>query len=277
MKTNYYALIAGLPDWKPDDKKSPLSLIDLHNELRETLTADDLHIAELFYMPFDHANILSKLYNTQALFDARGKYTEQEIEHIVDIKAIESDDVVAEEYLISAVSNFYATEPRLSLTAMSLLLQEGWLNLLLSSNNAFVVNYAKFSNTLQSILIALQSRKYNTNLSSAIVGTDDVTESIRKSKAHDFGLKGEVDIIEQLLQIFEIQNLVEREMKIDALKWAYIDDATFFNYFSIEKVIAAIIKLTMLERWTVLDEQNGRQKFVGIISTIKESYEKSKK
>lgn len=278
MKKNYYCLVAGLPDWKPDDRKSPITWQQLRDEIDETLRGDDLRLSQLFYLPFDHANIVSKLYKTGATFDNRGKYTEAEIDQMTDSLAVSLGDTpVAETYIADAIANYYAQEPRPTQQATAALLQLGWTDALTTSGNEFVARYAQFDTTLRNILIALQGRKYNREVADNIIGTDEIAESIRRSRAHDFGLKSEVDYIEQAIQIFNTTDLVEREMKIDALKWTFIDETTFFDYFTVERIVAAILKLSMVERWAALDEQQGRERFAQIIADIKQSYDNSKK
>lgn len=69
-----------------------------------------------------------------------------------------------------------------------------------------------------------------------IVGDTEVCEALRTSGARDFGLTGEVDFLDQLVKISETEELVEREKKIDQLRWNWMEEATFFNYFTVERL-----------------------------------------
>ncbi len=80
-------------------------------------------------------------------------------------------------------------------------------------------------------------------------------EALRTSSARDFGLSGEVDVFESLVKISEITELVEREKKLDALRWNWMEDAIFFDYFTIERIFAFLLKLEMIERWISLDKE----------------------
>lgn len=68
------------------------------------------------------------------------------------------------------------------------------------------------------------------DVSQVVVGKTDVSEMIRTSNARDFGLSEMLEYFEQVLRISEIEELVEREKKIDLLKWNWMEDAVFFNY-----------------------------------------------
>ena len=50
---------------------------------------------------------------------------------------------------------------------------------------------------------------------------------IRTSNARDFSLSEMLEYFEQVLRISEIEELVEREKKIDLLKWNWMEDAVF--------------------------------------------------
>lgn len=141
---------------------------------------------------------------------------------------------------------------------------------MLASGNDFLKQYAQYDITLRNILVALQGRKYGRDVTDEFVGNDDVVELLRKSRLQDFGLKGDIEQMDEILAMFETSNLVEREMKLDALRWNYIEDATFFNYFGVEKLIVALLKLSMVQRWAQLDEEGGRLRFEKIIKEIRE-------
>ncbi|WP_462319686.1 DUF2764 family protein, partial [Marinilabilia sp.] len=139
--------------------------------------------------------------------------------------------------------------------------------------NEFVKQLAKYQRDTANVLTALNGRKYNLSFEKALIGYDDVTDSLKKSRARDFGLKSEVEHIEDLLQIFEIENLKDRELKLDIHKWQFVEDATFFNYFTIEKVLAFLQKLFIAERWIHLDPEKGREMFEKLFSELKSGFE----
>jgi hypothetical protein len=63
---------------------------------------------------------------------------------------------------------------------------------------------------------------------------------------------------------------VDREKKIDLLKWNWMEDNTFFNYFTIEKIFVFLMKLEMIERWISLDKEKGNEMFRQLIGQLKD-------
>ena len=47
------------------------------------------------------------------------------------------------------------------------------------------------------------------------------------------------------------------------------EDAIFFDYFTIERIFAFLLKLEMIERWISLDKERGNQLFRSIIESLK--------
>lgn len=82
-----------------------------------------------------------------------------------------------------------------------------------------------------------------------------------------------MDNLESLLQIFEIENTIERELKIDNNTWNFVEENTFFNYFSIERVMAFIVKLLIVERWLLLDEEKGKQMFNQLVTELQDGFQ----
>ena len=135
--------------------------------------------------------------------------------------------------------------------------------------NMFVSAWFEFNLNINNILVAFTSRKFKWDIASNVVGNTEVCEALRTSSARDFGLSGEVDVFESLVKISEITELVEREKKLDALRWNWMEDAIFFDYFTIERIFAFLLKLEMIERWISLDKERGNQLFRSIIESLK--------
>lgn len=136
--------------------------------------------------------------------------------------------------------------------------------------NQFVSSWFGFNLTLNNILVALTARKFKLDIAPLIVGDTEVCEALRTSNARDFGLGTEVDYLEQLVKISETEELVDREKKLDQLRWDWMEEATFFDYFTVERLFVFLLQLEMIERWISLDKEKGNQLFRSIIAALKD-------
>ena len=269
--SKYYYLVAGLPELTLEDSKLSYTVADFKTELYPALSEDDKKLIDLFYLKFDNANVLKLLKDKDAAIDPRGNYSSEELaEYISQLKdGDEVSDSVFPSYLPTFISEYF------SLPAEDGFLYEDRLAALyyayaMECRNQFVSSWFGFNLTLNNILVALTARKFKLDIAPLIVGDTEVCEALRTSNARDFGLGTEVDYLEQLVKISETEELVDREKKLDQLRWDWMEEATFFDYFTVERLFVFLLQLEMIERWISLDKENGNQLFRSIIAALKD-------
>jgi hypothetical protein len=273
-KRNYYCLVAGLPDIIPDDKKQHFSSVELRNYLRNELHQADFNLVTLFYLPFDNENLLNLFFGEEFEWDDRGNYPLKLVEQYTDKKLLEELDFsVFPEYFSEFIKYYLQSEEEISRAEGINKLTGGWYELLFSAKNDFVTSVADYKQRMGNIMLALNGRKYDIPYEHLLIGEGEIINALKKSHARDFGLSNEIKDIESIIQIFEIDNVLDREMKLDTHFWKFLDDITFFNYFSIEKVLAFMLKLFITERWFKLDKTRGQQIFNQFLEELKTNFE----
>ena len=271
MSSKYYYLVAGLPELSLEDSKLSYTVADFKTEIYPGLSASDQKLIDLFYLKFDNANVLKLLKDKEAEIDKRGNYSAAELTEYISMLR-EGGEISPKEfpvYLSTFITDYLNTP------AESTVLHEDHLATLyyeyaMKCGNKFVAAWFEFNLNINNILVAFTSRKFKWDIASNIVGNTEVCEALRISGARDFGLSGEVDCLEQLMKISEITELVEREKKLDSLRWNWMEEATFFDYFTVERIFAFLLQLEMIERWIALDKEKGNQLFRSIIDALKD-------
>lgn len=268
--SKYYYLVAGLPELTLDDTKLSYSVADFRTEFYPFITASDRKLIDLYYLQYDNTNVLRLLKNSDAVIDVRGIYSAEEL--LEGISVLKHADNPSEYMFPSYLSNFISAY---NTSEEEPYLLEGYLATLyyayaMKSANKFISAWYSFNLTMNNVLVALSARKYKmSNIASLIVGDTSICEALRTSNARDFGISGEVDCWEQLVKISETEDLLEREKRIDKLRWDWLEEQNFFNYFTVECLFVFLQKLGMLERWISLDKDKGNQKFRSIITDLK--------
>lgn len=268
--SKYYYLVAGFPELTLEDSKLSYAVADFKMEVYPTLSEKDKKMIDLFYLQFDNVNILKLLKDKDAAVDPRGIYSAEELTEYISLlkDGGEVTDPTFPSYLFTFISEYF------SIPAEDAFLHEDRLAALyygyaMKCKNKFISAWFGFNLTINNVLVALTARKFKMDAASLIVGDAEVCESLRTSNARDFGLTGEVEILEQLVKISETEELVEREKKIDQLRWNWMEEATFFNYFTIERLFVFLLQQEMIERWISLDKEKGNQLFRSIIAALK--------
>lgn len=268
----YYYLIAGLPELALDDNKLYCTLADFRDEYYPFLSSQDCKLLDLFYLQFDNQNLLKLLKDRDASIDLRGIYSKDSLQE--GISLMKEGAEMSESQLPSYMSVFlteYFKEPLDASVLWDDRLSALYYAYALRCKNRFMVDWFDFNLTVNNVLIALTARKYKLDVSSQIVGDTPVCDALRTSNARDFGLSGSsIDYWEQLVKAGETEDLVEREKKIDQLRWNWLEEHSVFEYFTIERIIVFFQQLSMIERWIPLDKEKGNKMFRSIIAALKD-------
>jgi uncharacterized protein YlaN (UPF0358 family) len=267
VKRNYYCLVAGLQDITIDVHKLQFSQQAFRQELKVELHPDDFELVEKLFLPHDNANLLNLLLKTGKPFDEKGNFSQEKLEE--NIK--EPHDLP--EYMNAFITAFKNKEPLMPDLSPENELTTLFFDQMLKLDNDFLRDWFAFELNLRNIIIALSARKHEIPYEYQIIGTGEISNIIRKSHARDFGLSAEIDFMEDLANIVRNDNVQEREKAIDELRWKYLDEVTFFEYFTIEKVLAFTIKLGMVERWLGIDKDHGNEMFKKLLKELQSSYQ----
>lgn len=272
---NYYCYIAGLPDIQIDNQKSIPTQEEILDELKQILSKDDMALLDLLRLKYDNDNLLKFLANRDAELNPLGKLTSQDWAELIEL--IDNSDErnpVRDARLLKYVLEFYTTI-RNEQSEEKIDFAEDFLAALyykygMQCKNKFVADWFEFNLNINNILTALTCRKYGWDIKSAIVGDNVVAEAIRNSvSARDFNLKVEIDYFDALVSISETANLLDREHRIDALKWNWLEENTFFSSFSIEKVLSFWLRCELMHRWDNLSMEEGAEIFRQMINDLK--------
>ena len=267
--STYYCLVAGLPDISLDDGKLSYSVSDFKAELYPDLSAQDRKLIDLFYLKFDNTAILKLLKNKDAVIEDKGNFSAEELLQLIEaVREGDTPDKKYPSYLVNFVSQYLQLSQD-ELYRADDLLAALYYSYGMSSNNAFIASWFEFNLNLNNILAALAARKYKMEVSSVIVGATSICEQLRTSNARDFGLNETLEYFEALQRIADIEELVEREKKVDMLKWKWLEDESFLHYFTIERIFVFLMQLEMIERWISLDKEKGNELFRKMIQDLK--------
>ena len=77
---------------------------------------------------------------------------------------------------------------------------------------------------------------------------------------------------EKLQAILEKNDIISRERGIDDLYWDKIDELTLFDYLNFDRIMGVIVKMMIIRRWLVLDEQTGREMFKKLVDEVRGTF-----
>ena len=271
MKKNYYYLIAGLPELSLDDSKLGISVREFRELYYPELADDDRNLLDLIYLSYDNANLLTLLKDKEAAIAEGGLYTSEELLGIIEAaRAEETPDHRYPRYMYDFVAQVENEENAAEGIFPEDRLAQLYYAHAMNQGNVFIERWFAFNLDFNNFLTAITARRYNLDVKPLIVGDNEVAKALRTSNSRDFGLTGVMDGFEEVMRISEIENLVERERKLDVLKWEWMEENSFFDYFTVEKLFSFLVKIQIIERWITLDAEAGGEMLRGMIRQLKD-------
>ena len=254
----YYYIIAGLPDISFDDSKAAYTVEQFREEVYDALSAQDRKVMDILNLENDCRNLIG---------------SERMEELVALVKAGEQAPKDVPAFMYSFVQEWVDESWRNKAAFAEDRLWSLFYEYAMASSNGFVRKWYEFNLNLNNIIAAITARKYNLDIQKVIVGEGDVANALRTSGARDWGLSQEVECFEDVARLTEEDDLSQRERKADMIRWRWLEDNTFFNYFSIERLFSYMVRLSMVERWSNLDREEGQKLFRKLIGDLKEQTE----
>ncbi|MCR5312750.1 MAG: DUF2764 domain-containing protein [Bacteroidaceae bacterium] len=269
---NYYCLMSGLPDLTLEDTSASMTVAEVVELFKEEqdITKNDRTLLFMFLAEGDCKNLLKILKGHREEAMVAGNYSVEKLDEMIEA-ARDNDmenDSEYPDFMIDFIREYYERKDEKNYFADDHLMIRYW-EFVKSAKSDIVSAWAELNINLSNILAALIARTQEWDAADYLVGDNEINDIIRTSKAKDYDLSKELDYVPAIMQIMACDDPVEKEKKIDALRWVWLDNMTFFNSFSMDAVFAYLCKVRMHERWRILDPVYGKQRFEEIIENLR--------
>ena len=82
-------------------------------------------------------------------------------------------------------------------------------------------------------------------------------------------MRGELPYVDSVISaVCDEKNIVEKERKIDAIRWAEAEAMTSFDFFTINFILSYLVKVNIVARWTLLSPEVGREMLNRLIKEL---------
>ena len=265
---NYYCLVASLREYTLEADKKGFDARAVIDEIREELSKSDRNALELFYGYYDIENIIG-LKAGRSRFNVLGNFSREELEQQL------ARPTALPQY-VTEVLRAYAdpeNEEAVGRVDLSLPLEHNlftaYYKACAESGCGYLRAWAEFDRTLRNVCAAYAARRSDKDVDNVVVGGGVIAEALMRSSAADFGLKGELDYLDEVMAaVTDEQNLVEKERKIDRIRWSMSDELAEKDYFNINTILSYLSKLNIVQRWFSLDERVGRAMYDELIASL---------
>lgn len=268
---NYYCLVASLREYALDSDFKGFDLEAIRSEIMGELTRKDEAALKLLYGYYDCVNLIA-VRGGRSTFNGLGLLSREEIEEALRepdkwlskrvalvVRAFNIDEVDedSEEAKVNKEQRFEK------------LLMEAYYEDCRHSSSRFLREWSEFDRTLRNITLAVIARSSQRDIASVVVGDDEITRQLSRSSAADFGLRGEIGWMDTVIAtVNDEHNLLDKGYKIDMVRWNECLELSVGDYFDINALLAYLVRMNIVARWSSLDKEYGRQMFNRLISEL---------
>lgn len=257
----YYFLVAGLREWTLDSDTKGFDVAEIRDEILESISTSDREAVRELYAYYDCENIIAARAGRDR-FNPMGNLSKEEIEAIFSERCYAKlPQKVAEVVKLYNEADDEERDDEVALDErFERALFEAYYLGLEKSKCSFLKAWGEFDRNLRNIAAAVAAREANRSIADVVVGKGEVVEQLSRSSAADFGLRGELQYIDAVIAaVSDERNIVEKERKIDAIRWAEAEDIVVFDFFNINFILSYLVKVNIVARWNMLSPEVGRQ------------------
>ncbi|MCB5271822.1 MAG: DUF2764 domain-containing protein [Candidatus Cloacimonetes bacterium] len=283
MARQYYYFIAGLPTISIDDSKLAITPELFRQEAQQQLSKADYHLLKLLHLPDEISNLLLELYkrhdkqpNPEGLNSREYwvKYLDF-LRHKANSPNLDTPEEFA--YLPSFIAQIFldafAEEELPPSSVLEHQMLSHFFEFAAEHPNKFIVEWFDLQRNIKNILSAINGRHHELDFAPYLIGDDETVTNLKKSHAADFSLGKDHPFFDELMRIWEQNNILYRERSYDVLRNKWIDEQNFFEYFNIDRILGYYSKLRIINRWLVADAELGKEVFHDTLNKLENSFE----
>lgn len=265
--SEYYCLVAGLREYTLDADHKGFDAKAIVDEIFDGVTSSDAAEVRLLYGYYDCEN-MAALRAGRSAFNPLGNFTREELE----------EELKSPQWLpasLARVVRAYADPEGEDAEALDMTRQfdtalfAAYYEACSRSRSSFLRKWSQFDWTLRNVAAAVTARATDRPVEEVVVGSGDVVDQLIRSSAADFGLRGELSYIDAVIAaVNDEANLLEKEHKIDQIRWNEAAELSEFDYFNINIILSYLARINIVARWTQLDPARGREMFLRLMAEL---------
>ena len=265
--TDYYCLVAGLREYALDADTKGFDARAIVDEVIDGVSARDARQVRLLYGYYDCEN-LAALRAGRTACNPLGLLTREELEEELRNPARMPEAVAR---VIRAYADPEGEEALEIDTTQRFerALFGAYYTVCEAAESRFLREWSAFDRNLRNIAAAVSARAAGRAVEETVVGGGEVVEQLQRSSAADFGLRGELPYVDAVIAaVNEEANLVEKEHKLDLVRWRGALELAVFDHFDIDALLSYLVRVNIVARWSRLDPARGRELFARLVEGL---------
>lgn len=262
FSSEYYYLVAGLREWTLDSDTKGFDVREIVDEILDGVSKSDRDAVRLLYGYYDCENIIS-LREQRDRFNPLGNLSREQVDNVLH----DGDYSLLSKRVAKVVEQYTRVDDDEERDGEVVFddrferaLFEAYYADLAESGCKFLRAWGEFDRNLRNIAAAVAARESGRQVADVTVGGGEIVEQLKRSSAADFGLRGELLYVDAVITaVSDEKNIVEKERKIDAIRWSEAEQIVVFDFFNIDYILSYLVKVNIVARWSLLSPELGRE------------------
>ncbi|MFI3321512.1 MAG: DUF2764 family protein [Rikenellaceae bacterium] len=278
---NYHYIVSSLIDYSIENDAKGFDTEALCLELQGLLsTSDWKKLSDLWWF-FDLRNILDIRSGRKGVYSPLSNLTQSEVEIISKYYDADSTEEIELEQLpvlpkeiskllLAYKDDSFASENNINtFEPIDSKIWAAYYKMATSSKSKFIATWSQFDLDVRNISAAFTARVKKRNIQEVLIGENEVVKLILSNESvQDFGLKNEFAATDELFQILSEKDMLLKERNLDKLRIKIIDELVAFDYFNMETILAYMVKISLLNRWSMLSSERGDEVLTSLTSKL---------
>ncbi len=256
---SYYYLISSLPDLSIGMDTKQIDFEKTFDLIQRNLTPEDNELFQYLIYPNDISTLLSILfheYHQLPLFLLKkvAVYSEEEVREYRFFKSNFPDFL--NDFLVENEARF----PTMTMQEMEEKLMANFYEEVANLNNPFITEYFHFLKKLKNLGAAFNYSAYKFLSAPLIKDSERLVGQIGPNSSPTATLTKDYPYVEEFVKVLSGGKPEKIENFIDRILWDFLEDNNKSS-FSREEVFTYTLKLQMIQRWSLLDFNEGSKRF----------------
>ncbi|MFR9619987.1 MAG: DUF2764 family protein [Rikenellaceae bacterium] len=269
----YISLVAGLREYALDSDAKGLDIDSILDDVYGALSVEDGRLVQLLYNYYDCENLAAAM-RGRSNFNPLGRLTREQIDRVTSGGDI-SDEGWFPQSVVEVIESYDGGRSTTKVESVDgsksfeCALFGAYYEACEGVSNRFMKRWSESDRNLRNVAAALSARVAGRAIDDVVVGRGDVVDQLVRSSAVDFGLRGELSYLDTVITaVSDEQNILEKEHKIDLVRWEIAEELAEGEYFTLDVVLSYLVRVNIVARWRVLDAKIGREMFERLMSGL---------
>lgn len=259
----YYCLIASLEQYTLSSDAAKIDFVEIREQVFSELKGSDASAVMLLYSYYDVSNLLAALCGTE-LHNALGNLSADDICAEIELQGADYEGFASKlatpiRYALDLIKGFVEPSDDFAISAditerdMEQILFSNFYAAALDSGCEYLVRWVE----------------YDRGMRNFVAGADGAVGEYSEGGASDEPWYSD------LRQVVETVDFVEREHKMDSLRWRLAEELVepggiddWSHDFDIAAVLSYLTKLNILQRWAMLSKDRGAERFKTMVDSF---------